>query len=190
MTNRIRCSSAEYSRNVFYQLPKFLFNPEFKGMSYGAKILYALLKDRHELSVQNEWVDDKGDFYLIMSRDEMCELLEVSLKTVIKLITEIKQFGLMEEDRIGLGKPNMIYILQVKTSKNYTPRPVKSTGQDLNNFHANNTYVTKTESNNISLKKNKAKKPKEKDTNGSFETDEFYELAIKRSYESIKEDKK
>jgi len=165
-------------------------------MSYGAKILYALLKDRHELSVQNDWVDDKGDFFLIMSREEMCELLEVSLKTVIKLVTEIKKFGLMEEERIGLGKPNMIYILQVKTCKNYTPRPVKSTGQDLNNFHPNNTYVTKTEVNDISFaraksNKKETKKRTEKETpghnsNGSFDTDDFYELALKRSYESIK----
>jgi len=195
MSNRIKHSSAERNRNTFYQLPKFLFTEEFKDMSYGAKVLYALLRDRHELSVQNDWIDDKGDIYLIMSRDEMCELMDITLKTIIKLINELKQFELMEEDRRGLGKANIIYLLQVKTCKNSTRRPVKNTGQDMNNFHANDTYRNQTEVNDISFARAKTnkKEPKKKNDSdkpghnkdGSFNTDDFYELALKRSYESI-----
>lgn len=197
MRNRMRCNSAEYSRNTFYQLPKFLFTSEFKGMSYGAKVLYALLKDRHELSVTNGWENEKGDFYLIMSRDEMCELLEITLKTIIKLINEIKKYDLMEEERRGLGKPNLIYILQVKTCKISTPRPVKNTGQDMENFHANDTYRNQTDFNDISLRargkaKSKGTKPANNKKQGSFNTNEFYQDALNNSYESIdkKADKK
>lgn len=194
MSNRIKHSAAEHNRSTFYQLPKFLFTDEFKGLSYGAKVLYALLRDRHELSVQNDWIDDKGDIYLIMSRDEMCALMDITLKTIIKFINELKEFELMDEDRRGLGKANIIYLLQVKTCKNSTRRPVKNTGQDVNNFHANDTYRNQTEVKDISISGNKPKKKTkkltEKDTpghngNGSFSTDDFYEAALKRSYENI-----
>lgn len=191
MRNRIRCNAAEYSRNTFYQLPKYLFTEEFKGMSYGAKVLYALLKDRHELSVQNGWVDDKGDIYLVMSRDEMCELMDVTAKTIIKFINEIKQFDLMEEDRRGLGKANLIYILQIKTCKNSTPRHGKITGQDMDNFHANDTDRNQTDFNDISRARGEPVKRLKKKSNNdsSFDTDEFYELAKKKSYDTYKGDK-
>lgn len=189
MRNRIRHAISEHSRNTFYQLPKFLFTAEFKDMSYGAKVLYALLRDRHELSVQNGWVDDKGDIYLIMSREEMCELMDVTAKTIIKFINEIKQFDLMEEDRRGLGKTNLIYILQVKTCKNYTPRHGKNTGQDVENLHTNNTERNQTDVNDISFARTEKKKRSDKpgrNRGGSFDTDEFYELALKQSYEKGK----
>jgi len=195
MSNRIRHSSPEYQRNTFYQLPKFLMSEEFDDMSYGAKFLFTLLRDRHSVSIENGWENDKGDIYLIMSREEMCDLLKVSLKTIIKLINELKKFELLEEDRRGLGMTNLIYLLEVKTCKKYTHRPVKSTGQDVEKLQGSNTNSSNTEFNNISLSvpvsKEKIKKPANKENRGSFDTQEFVELALKRSSETDKKaDKK
>ena len=52
----------------FLQLPKSLFeNNYYKEMSLGAKTMYAVLRDRQDLSIANNWVDDKGFiFFLIL----------------------------------------------------------------------------------------------------------------------------
>ncbi|MES3706528.1 replication initiator protein A [Staphylococcus ureilyticus] len=48
------------TERFYNELPKYLFEDiYFKKMSAKAKIMYALLKDRFELSIQNEWVDKK-----------------------------------------------------------------------------------------------------------------------------------
>ena len=44
-------------------------------MSAEAKIMYALLKDRFELSIQNEWVDKNNNIYFIFSNKHLCEYL-------------------------------------------------------------------------------------------------------------------
>ncbi|KAA2274988.1 hypothetical protein BUZ22_04660 [Staphylococcus haemolyticus] len=43
---------------------KYLFEDAyFKKMSAETKIMYVLLKDRFELSIQNEWVDKNNNIY-------------------------------------------------------------------------------------------------------------------------------
>lgn len=44
----------------FYMMPRALVeNPIFNSLSAEAKILYALLLDRMQLSVQNQWRDEE-----------------------------------------------------------------------------------------------------------------------------------
>lgn len=51
---------------TFYQLPKVLFtNPLYKGISNDAKVAYALLKDRFNYSIRNNWVDENDNIYFI-----------------------------------------------------------------------------------------------------------------------------
>lgn len=95
----------------FYQMPKFLFQGKYKTeLSTEAKVLYMLLKDRHELSVKNYWYDDNGDVYLYYPRREMMEMLGCGKDKILKLCNELKEFGLYEEVRQGLNKPNKIYL--------------------------------------------------------------------------------
>ena len=112
-TNRTKISLHDVMANRFYQLPKFLFDPEFKGLSNDARVLYALLRDRHELSIKNGWVDEEGYVYLIFKREDMEKLLGVSDKTVIKAINNLKKYNLIEEQRLGQGRANRIYLLAV-----------------------------------------------------------------------------
>ena len=45
----------------FYQVPKALFkNPRYKGLSLGPKLMYSILRDRLDLSIKNNWKDEKG----------------------------------------------------------------------------------------------------------------------------------
>lgn len=57
-------------REKFYQLPKVFFtNEKYMELSNDAKIAYALLKDRLELSIKNNWFDKNGDIFFIFTNE-------------------------------------------------------------------------------------------------------------------------
>lgn len=157
---RKRYTVSDVNLARFYQLPKFLFDGELKSLSNDARVLYALLRDRHDLSLKNEWVNEEGEVYLIFPREEMQEMLGLSENTVIKEVKRLKEHGLIEEERQGLGRPNRIYLLFFSTDKDYS-RVKKSEDQEpqilrvrtvnfadqepqnfslINNTNSNNTY--------------------------------------------------
>ena len=111
--NRVRYTQSDVSNSRFFQTPKFLFEGEFKALSSDAKLLYALLKDKHELSLMNNWRNEKGEIYLIYTRENMAEMLGCSQPTLRKAIKQLIDKGLMEEERQGVNKPNLIYLLAV-----------------------------------------------------------------------------
>ena len=54
---------------TFYRVPKaLLMDPEYKGMSTEAKLLYSLMLDRTTLSMMNNWKDQKGRIFIYFSR--------------------------------------------------------------------------------------------------------------------------
>lgn len=99
------------SSERFYRIPKiFVESPLYKPMSTDAKFTYAILKDRFELSLRNNWIDKNGDVYLIYTITELQEILGYGNKKVIKLKKELQEYGLLEEVRQGLNKPNLLYL--------------------------------------------------------------------------------
>ncbi|KNZ70342.1 hypothetical protein Tfer_0902 [Thermincola ferriacetica] len=122
---RKRYSVEDIANARYFQLPKFLFEGEFTNLSNDARVLYALLRDRHELSIENGWVNKKGEVYLIYSRSEMAEILKCSQPTLRKVLQELKEARLIEEERVGLNRPNQIYLLQ-KTFEALEPQGVKN----------------------------------------------------------------
>jgi Replication initiator protein A (RepA) N-terminus. len=148
--------------NQFYQLPKFLFHDKFKKLSNNAKVLYALLKDRHQLSIENNWINERGEVYLIFTREEMSEMLQCTRKTAQKAFEELKDAELVQEERSGLGKANLIYLTfpdfvsheSLENSlmcKNYTSGSVIFTHQEVQFLHTNNTNINNTDINNTEL---------------------------------------
>lgn len=125
MTEVRRFTREDVINTVYYQLPKFLFG--IKGLSNNAKILYALLKERHELSFKNGWVNDKGEIYLVLKREDMQEMLGLSDKTTANAVKELKIHNLLQEERLGQGKPNRIYLLQISGAENYRTQTRKIT---------------------------------------------------------------
>jgi len=70
----------------FFQLPKVFFtNPLYKELSNDSKLAYAILHDRLQLSIKNQWVDQAGDIYFIYSNANLCKILNVSDRTVTKI---------------------------------------------------------------------------------------------------------
>ena len=104
----------EAEQYTFYRIPKVLFTEEcFKSLSCEAKVLYGLLLDRMSLSIKNRWFDEKDRVYIIFTVEDVMELLSCSRQKAIKNLAELdseKGIGLIEKKRLGLGKPNVIYV--------------------------------------------------------------------------------
>ncbi|WP_438832390.1 replication initiator protein A [Streptococcus pluranimalium] len=158
------------SSERFYRVPKiFVESPLYKPMSTDAKFTYAILKDRFELSLRNNWIDKNGDVYLIYTVTELQEILGYGNKKVIKLKKELQEYGLLEEVRQGLNKPNLLYLGNVdyqdisteeihskpstaaEVSKRHFQKnqgSVKITRQKMSKRHANDTENSETELSN------------------------------------------
>ena len=106
---------------------------------------YAILKDRFELSLRNNWIDKNGDVYLIYTITELQEILGYGNKKVIKLKKELQEYGLLEEVRQGLNKPNLLYLGNIDyqappTEENHS-QPLKTAEMSKRHFQKNQGNV-------------------------------------------------
>ena len=144
----------EVKNNAFYQLPQWLFDPEYKDMSLRAKVVYALIFDRRSLSLENNWYDQNGDVYMYFTNQQMMDKLNCSEKTIISSKKELEKYGLIKEVRQGVNRPNRLYIngtvkITGQELENLQPGTVKITGQELENLQPINTNNIKTNITNI-----------------------------------------
>jgi len=109
----------EQFRERFYQLPKVFFtNPKYIKLSNDAKIAYAILRDRLELSIKNNWVDEDNAIYFIFTNDNLEHILNASKPKVIKIKKELENTELLEQKRLGLNRPNMLYLMKPIVNEN------------------------------------------------------------------------
>ncbi len=103
----------------FYRVPRLLIKDErFKGLSSDAKLLYGLMLDRMSLSMKNGWLDEENRAYIVYTVDAVMEDLGCSKPTCIKIMKELDTdngIGLIEKKRIGLGRPDIIYVKNFAT---------------------------------------------------------------------------
>ena len=203
MPNFEKYNLSQVKTERFYQLPKYLFEDVyFKKMSAEAKIMYALLKDRFELSIQNEWVDKNNNIYFIFSNKHLCEYLGYAEQKIIKLKKELISFNLLTQERVGLNKPNRLYLLkpnydikashskelpnsQFQNNEFGSSRTVNFSGQELPNSQSNDTenndtdYI-KTESNDTNdLNDNKLTFPSNHTNHSNHNNSNFNNEALK-----------
>ncbi len=104
----------EAEQYSFYRVPKMLFTEEaFKRLSCEAKILYGLMLDRMGLSLKNRWIDEEDRVYIVFTVEETMEFLNCSRQKAVKNLAEldtVNGIGLIEKKRLGLGRPNVIYV--------------------------------------------------------------------------------
>ena len=100
----------EQYQERFYQLPKVFFTNEiYKKLSLEAKVAYSILRDRLELSLQNDWVDNEENIYFIYTNENLMEILNLGKNKVVKIKKELESVNLLRQKRLGLNKPNMLY---------------------------------------------------------------------------------
>ncbi|MGV3125176.1 replication initiator protein A [Staphylococcus epidermidis] len=103
----------EQYKERFYQLPKVFFtNSTYKKLSNDAKIAYAILRDRLELSIMNDWVDEENAIYFIYTNENLMSILNLGKNKIVKIKKELENVNLLEQKRQGLNKPNKLYLMK------------------------------------------------------------------------------
>ena len=65
------------------------------------------------LCFKNRWLDSEDRVYIIFTVEEIAELMNCGTQKAVKLVKELDSsngIGLIEKKRLGLGKPNVIYV--------------------------------------------------------------------------------
>ncbi len=94
----------------FTRLPNFLFEAHtFQPLSNEAKLLYAFILRRAELSRKNGWADEYGRIYLYYPICEVVDLLHCGRQKAVNTLRELQYAELIEIKKQGCGKPNCIY---------------------------------------------------------------------------------
>ena len=124
---------ATSSMVYFYQVPKFLFKKELE-INSDAKLVYSLLKNRHNISTIKKRTNRQGDIVVIYPREKMAELLNISVPTVRKAFQRLEMLGLIEEERQGPNKPNLIYLTKVEDLIDLKGDSYKSKRNEINRF--------------------------------------------------------
>ena len=143
----------------FFRIPKLLFTDEaFKDLSSDAKVLYGILLDRMSLSMKNNWIDEENKVYIIFTIEEIAEIMSCATQKATKILQELddkKGIGLVEKKRLGLGKPNILYVKNfiIQETKEQTDVQEEITNQELlqsqnqndENHNSGNVIFTKQE---------------------------------------------
>ncbi len=159
----------EEAAERFYRLPKVFFtNEQYKKLSNDAKIAFAILQDRLELSIRNRWFDTGGNIYFLYGNQELGDILNCSKPTVIKIKKELHKAELLEEKRMGLSQSNRLYLLKPVADfsdvdelkqpsadaetlapqqklKSFTSRSQNSLPQEVKKFNTNDTELSDTD---------------------------------------------
>lgn len=97
----------------FFKFPRALIElPEFSSLSSDAKILFALILDRVDLSEKNaeRFTDANGKIYVIYTVRDICRKLGCSHTTAVKITDELEIYGLIRKQHTGQGKANRILL--------------------------------------------------------------------------------
>ena len=111
----------ETLNHKYYQIPQELFeNKKYKDkLDIASKILYGFILDRLSLSAKNHWCDENGNIYLIFTREEAGEKLNLSPKTITKAFKQLSYTNLIQEKKQGFGKPNLIFVGKIQHEELY-----------------------------------------------------------------------
>ena len=106
----------------FYKIPRLLVkDARFKELSSDAKLLYGLMLDRMSLSMKNNWLDEENRAYIYYTMENIMDDLGCAKEKCAKVLAELdskKGYGLIEKKRQGLGKPDIIYVMNFVTIEN------------------------------------------------------------------------
>ena len=160
MGGRLRYTRQNITQSTFYQFPKFLLHDdELASLTNDARVLYALLRNRHEMSIKNGWYDEKDEVYIYFKREEMQELLRVSKNTAIKAINALIALDLVQEERQGQNMPNRIYLLAPDAE---AAKPLKTLGgSKCERPEVQNVNVPSNESERVESKQESKKNQKD-----------------------------
>lgn len=105
----------------FTPLPLFLFEAgPYNALSNEAKLLYAMLLRRVDLSRKNGWADNFGKIYVFYPINEVVELLHCGRQKAVNTLRELQYAELLDILKQGCGKPNRLYPRHIEAVSNTT----------------------------------------------------------------------
>lgn len=103
----------------FVKIPQVFFTDEtFQKMSCEAKILYGLMLNRMNLSIKNEWLDEKNRVFIIYTVEDVMDTMACAKAKAVKIIKELEDMELIEKNRQGFGQPTLIYVKNFISKEN------------------------------------------------------------------------
>lgn len=164
----------EAEQYTFYRIPKVLFTAEcFKSLSCEAKVLYGLLLDRMSLSIKNRWLDKQDRVYIIFTIEDVMALLNCSRQKAIKNLAELdaeKGIGLIEKKRLGLGKPNVIYVKNFIIKESANPENEEKVLENAENTQKYENHTSRSTKNELQGVPKSYFKEYENQTSGSMKS--------------------
>ena len=87
--------------------PRFLLGAD---LTQTAKVLYAVLLDRSNLSRANGWMDEDGNIFVVFPLNKLADMVDKGPSTVKNALNELEVAGLIERRLIGRNLPYHIYV--------------------------------------------------------------------------------
>ncbi|OIK14230.1 hypothetical protein BIV60_12030 [Bacillus sp. MUM 116] len=166
-------TNADNANLIYFQFPKLLmYGEKYKKMSGDGKLFYMLCLDLIKLSMKRGWKDEEGHYYIKMSLETIKERMNCQNTKAVNLKKELITYGLMEAMRIGQGKSDRLYILQLE----YTDEDI---------YKANNDHEGIENDEEPPLGNPGSLEPQENSENQSSRTPQIGELELHKS-ETIK----
>ena len=107
----------------YVPLPRFLLQDEaLRDISNDAKVLYAPLLDRANISRQNGYVEPDGTIRLYFTLEQAQTKLHRSHQSVTRIFHELEFSGLICRKKQGLGKPALITLNYPSNAKLIQPK--------------------------------------------------------------------
>lgn len=114
-----RIKIADIDNERYYQVPvAFFTNTYYRELSSDTKFTYAILKNRLTLSARNNWIDDNGEVYIFFARKNIASILNTTVRTVARIISQLKEYNLIDVVQQGRGLPAKIYVKKLKPNTN------------------------------------------------------------------------
>ena len=100
----------------FLQFPRFLIGLD--DLSLNAKTTYALIYDRARQNAKNKnFIDKNGFVFCFFSNEELRKILNVSVPTITRTISELKKKGLLKREKDKSNRMKMIVFVPTQNIK-------------------------------------------------------------------------
>ena len=111
MKKYLNYSQAKKSR--FLMLPISLFEEgKYHKYTSESKVLYALMINRLDLSIKNDWRDSNNHIYIYFTVEEIMKFFACGKNKAISLLNELREMELIETVR-QLNRPSRIYLYEI-----------------------------------------------------------------------------
>ena len=120
----------------FLKMPHdFFYGTKYKAMRLESKVAYTLLLNQLSLSIANNWVNEKGQVFVKLSRKNLMLLLGIKgTQKMAQVMRELEEYKLVLNKRLGLNKCNEIYLYPIdgesSPKKHQDPRSKQTHSQE------------------------------------------------------------